>query len=94
MHNNNEQDIDEEDNSVEIVMSTASVRIPSLELVQQSDSAMAGQTIMAEAVLHNDGNAVENRLSAIARLSSVSAPRYDCFLASKVQINHWRVRWR
>ena len=71
VHNNNEQDIDEEDNSVEVVMSTASVRIPSLELLQQSDSAMAGQTIMAEAVIRNDGNAVENRLSAIARLSSV-----------------------
>ena len=71
MHENNEQDMDEGDNSIEMVMSTASVRIPSLELQQQSDSAMAGQTIMAEAIIRNDGNAVENRLSAIARLSSV-----------------------
>ncbi len=71
MHENNEQDINEEDNHFEMVMSTASVRIPSLQLQQQSDFAMAGQTIMAEAVIRNDGNAVENRLSAVARLSSV-----------------------
>ena len=32
---------------------------------------MAGQTIMAEAIVQNDGNAVENRLSTIARISSV-----------------------
>ena len=71
MHENDEFDTDEEDNQIEMVMSTASVRVPSLQLQQQSDSAMAGQTIMAEAVIRNDGNAVENRLSAVARLSSV-----------------------
>ena len=71
MHENDELDTDEEDNQIEMVMSTASVRVPSLQLQQQSDSAMAGQTIMAEAVIRNDGNAVENRLSAVARLSSV-----------------------
>ena len=71
MHENDELDTDEGDNQIEIVMSTASVRVPSLQLQQQSDSAMAGKTIMAEAVIRNDGNAVENRLSAVARLSSV-----------------------
>ena len=71
MHENDEPDTDEEDNQIELVMSTASVRVPSLQLQQQSDSAMAGQTIMAEAVIRNDGNAVENRLSVVARLSSV-----------------------
>lgn len=71
MHENDELDTDEEDNQIELVMSTASVRVPSLQLQQQSDSAMAGQTIMAEAVIRNDGNAVENRLSVVARLSSV-----------------------
>ena len=71
MHENNEHDLDEEDNLVEMVMSTASVRIPSLQLQQQSEFAMAGQTIMAEAIIRNDGNAVENRLTAVARLSSV-----------------------
>jgi uncharacterized membrane protein len=70
-HENDEFDMDEEDNQLEMVMSTASVRVPSLQLQQQSDSAMAGQTIMAEAIIRNDGNAVENRLSAVARLSSV-----------------------
>ncbi len=64
-------DIDETNNVVEIITSTASVRVPSLQLVEQSTSAMAGETIMAEAIVRNDGNAVEDRFSTIARISSI-----------------------
>lgn len=70
-HEHEAADIDVANNVVEIIASTASVRVPSLNLQEHSTSAMAGQTIMAEAIVQNDGNAVENRLSTIARISSV-----------------------
>ena len=59
-------DLHPEDNAVEVTMSTASIRVPSLDLVAQSGGAMAGETIQAEAVLSNLGNAVEDRLSVVA----------------------------
>ena len=63
-------DLHPDDNAVEVTMSTASIRVPSLDLVAQSDGAMAGGTIQAEAVLSNLGNAVEDRLSVVASVSS------------------------
>lgn len=63
-------DLHPDDNAVEVTMSTASIRVPSLDLVAQSDGAMAGGTIQAEVVLSNLGNAVEDRLSVVASVSS------------------------
>lgn len=63
-------DIVPDDNSIELVMATDSIRIPSIVLASQSDGTMAGGSMFAEAHLLNTGNAVENRLSIEASVSS------------------------
>ena len=63
-------DLQPDDNEVEVIMTTASIRIPSIELTNQSTATMAGGTVFAEANLMNTGNAVENRLSIHASISS------------------------
>ena len=59
-----------EDNELEVIMTTASIRIPTIVLANQSTGTMAGGTAFAEALLMNTGNAVENRLSVHASVSS------------------------
>ena len=59
-----------EDNELEVIMTTASIRIPTIVLANQSTGTMAGSTAFAEALLMNTGNAVENRLSVHASVSS------------------------
>ena len=54
-----------QNNALEVIMSTEAVRVPSLLLVNQSSTAMAGTTVFAQAVLQNDGNAPESSLTAI-----------------------------
>ena len=51
-------------------MSTEAIRVPSLELVDHSTTAMAGGTISAQAVVRNDGNAPESTLLSVGRVSS------------------------
>ena len=63
-------DLELDDNSIELVMSTDSIRIPSIVAAGQSDGTMAGGSMFAEARLINTGNAVENRLSVEASVSS------------------------
>ena len=63
-------DMNPDDNAIELVMGTDSIRIPSISITEQSSSAMASGTIFAEALLINTGNAVENRLSVEASVSS------------------------
>ena len=63
-------DLQPDDNEMEVIMTTASIRIPSIELTNQSTATMAGGTVFAEANLMNTGNAVENRLSIHASISS------------------------
>ena len=63
-------DIHPDDNWVELVVSTDSIRIPTIELKGQSNSTMAGGSMFALASLLNTGNAVENRLSVEATVSS------------------------
>ena len=58
------------DNSVEVLAATGAVRQPSLGHSSNSGSTMANGMFYAETVLFNDGNAVENRLSVVATLSS------------------------
>ena len=69
-HEGEGQDIHPDDNWVELVVSTDSIRIPSIELKDQSNSTMAGGSMFALASLLNTGNAVENRLSVEATVSS------------------------
>ena len=64
------QDLQPSDNTIELVMSTDSIRIPSIELSEQSESTMAGGGMFAQARLTNTGNAVETRLSVKATVSS------------------------
>ena len=64
------QDLQPDDNTIEFVVSTDSIRIPSIELSDQSDSTMAGGSMFAQARLTNTGNAVETRLSVEATVSS------------------------
>lgn len=59
-----------QNNAVEVIMSTEAVRIPSLQLVNQSSTGMAGTTVFAQAVLQNEGNAPESSLTAVGRVSS------------------------
>ncbi len=68
--NGNEHDTTPENNTVEVVMSTEAIRVPSLELVDHSTTAMAGGTISAQAVVRNDGNAPESTLLSVGRVSS------------------------
>ena len=58
------------DNSVEILAATGAVRNPSLGPSTHSLTTMANGMFFAETTLYNDGNAVENRLSVMATLSS------------------------
>jgi len=64
------QDLHPDDNMFELVMATDAIRIPSIAVGNQSSSTMAGGTMFAEAHLTNTGNAVENRLSVEASVSS------------------------
>ena len=66
-------DLDPTDNELEVIVSTAAIRVPNLELIAQSQGTIAGGTIFAEAVLSNLGNAVEDRLSVVATVSSTPA---------------------
>lgn len=59
-----------EDNRIEMVASTGTVRHPSTEFISQSSSVMAGGMMHAEIALMNQGNAVEDRLSVTAEISS------------------------
>jgi len=63
-------DLHPDDNMFELVMATDAIRMPSIVLGNQSASTMAGGTMYAEAHLTNTGNAVENRLSVEASVSS------------------------
>ena len=66
-------DLNPSDNALEVVMATAAIRVPNLELVAQSDGTIAGGTLFAEAILNNLGNAMEDRLSVVATVSSTPA---------------------
>ena len=70
LHQNGETDLTAENNAVEVIMSTEAVRIPSLQLIDQSTAAMAGTTIFAQAIIQNDGNAPESGLTSVGRVSS------------------------
>ena len=59
-----------ENNRIEMVATTGSVRQPSTEFISQTTSVMAGGMMHAEIELMNQGNAVEDRLSVIAEISS------------------------
>ena len=65
------EDANISDNFAEFTASTAAVRIPTLSIGDQSTSVMAGEVMFAESILQNNGNAVENRLSVTASVSSV-----------------------
>ena len=69
-HQKGEADLTLENNAVEVFMSTEAVRIPSLQLIDQSPAAMAGTTVFAQAIIQNDGNAPESRLTSVGRVSS------------------------
>ena len=69
-HQGGGEDLKPEDNSIELVMATDSIRISSIELSSQSEATMAGGSMFAEARLINTGNAVENRLAVEASVSS------------------------
>ena len=69
-HQNGELDLTPANNAAEVIMSTEAVRIPSLQLMDQSTAAMAGTTIFAKAIIQNDGNAPESRLTSVGRVSS------------------------
>lgn len=70
LHEGGEEDLTVENNAIEVIMSTESVRVPSLRLSNQSSSAMAGTTVFAQAIIQNDGNAPESRLMSVGRVSS------------------------
>ncbi|MGA0240842.1 MAG: hypothetical protein ACO3L7_05830, partial [Poseidonia sp.] len=63
-------DIAPENNRVEFVAPTGAVRVPTLDLGNQSSSAIAGGVVYAEAHLTNTGNALEDRLSVTASVTS------------------------
>ena len=63
-------DLHPEDNAVEVTMSTASIRVPSLDLVAQSGGAMAARDHPSRGGSEYPGNAVEDRLSVVASVSS------------------------
>ena len=69
-HADGAEDLTVENNAHEVIMSTEAVRVPSLQLTDQSVSAMAGTTVFAQAILQNDGNAPESRLMSVGRVSS------------------------
>ncbi len=69
-HEGEGDDANPEDNTVEVVATTGAVRLPSVALTDQSTSTMAGESMFAEAIVSNAGNAVENRLSVTASVSS------------------------
>lgn len=64
------EDLYPDDNAIELVMATDAIRMPSMVLTNQSSATMAGGTMFAVARLFNTGNAVENRLSVEASVSS------------------------
>ena len=68
----NEEGVDAnpEDNAIEFVTTTGAVRVPSLSPGEQSSSAISGGTMFAEVILRNQGNALEDRLSVTASVSS------------------------
>ena len=70
LHEGGAKDLTVENNAIEVIMSTESVRVPSLRLSNQSSSAMAGTTVFAQAIIQNDGNAPESRLMSVGRVSS------------------------
>jgi uncharacterized membrane protein len=63
-------DVKPDNNAVEFVATTGAVRVPSLVLETQSSSAIAGGVAFAEAHLTNEGNALEDRLSVTATVTS------------------------
>ncbi len=63
-------DIAPENNRVEFVAPTGAVRVPTLDVGNQSSSAIAGGVVYAEAHLTNTGNALEDRLSVTASVTS------------------------
>ena len=63
-------DVNPDNNAVELVATTGAVRVPSLVLGAQSSSAIAGGVAFAEAHLTNAGNALEDRLSVTATVTS------------------------
>ena len=65
------EDANLDDNQLEFTAATGAVRVPVLSLTDQSTSVMAGEIMHAEAVIENLGNAVEDRLSVTASVSSV-----------------------
>ena len=69
-HEGEGDDANPTDNSVEFIATTGAVRLPAVSLVDQSASTMAGASMFAEVVVSNAGNAVENRLSVTASVSS------------------------
>ena len=69
-HEGSDEDSNLDDNRVELVAATGAVRVPSLTAGEHSDSAMAGGMIFAEALLTNTGNALEDRLSITASVST------------------------
>lgn len=69
-HENGAEDRTPQNNALEVIMSTEAVRIPSLRLVDQTTSAMAGTTVFAQAIVQNDGNAPESSLTSVGRVSS------------------------
>ncbi len=71
VHEGGDEDANPNNNLVEIVAATGAVRVPALSLGQHSISTMAGEIMFAEAVVTNSGNALENRLSVTASVSSV-----------------------
>jgi len=65
-----EVDVAPENNMVEFVAPTGAVRVPSLALGNHSSSALAGGVIYADALITNTGNALEDRLSVTASVTS------------------------
>ncbi len=63
-------DANPDDNRIEFITRTEAIRLPSASLVSQTTSTMAGGTMMAEAQVRNDGNAVEDSLAVMATVSS------------------------
>jgi uncharacterized membrane protein len=70
-HEGEGEDANPIDNVVEFVAATGTVRLPTISLLNHSTSTMAGEIMFAETVVNNAGNALENRLSVTASVSSV-----------------------
>ncbi len=66
----NGTDVNPENNDVEFVATTGAVRIPTLLLGNKSTSALAGGLVFADAHLSNTGNALEDRLSVTASVTT------------------------